>query len=104
MARTVEAIGRRVDEMEKQFSSLRAEIDRKSGGNMDEDFAAIKAELSSLSSTASAHTQERSMRLESLREDFKDVHRFAHEEENIAGRLDKLAQSNEEAIGQLTSG
>merc|ERR1711974_479356 len=67
------------------------ELDKKTGHKLGAEFDAIKKELTSLSSVASKETEERHARLESLHTDNTDNH------------LDKLTQSNNKVLDQLTN-
>lgn len=103
MTRAIESLGKRIGAMEKTFSELKVEIDKKTGHKLGQEFDAIKKELTSLSSVASRENQERHKRLESLHEDIADVHKSAHSPDNIDKHLDKLTKSNNKVLDQLTN-
>lgn len=103
MTQAIESLGKRIGSMEKNFQELKAEIDKKSGHKLSEEFALIKQELSSLSNVAASETQERHKKLETLHSDIADVHKSAHSPDVIEGHLDKLSQSNSKVLDKLTS-
>jgi len=103
MAHAIDALGKRIAAMEKNFAELKTEIDKKSGHKLGEEFDAIKKELTTLSSVATKETQERHKKLESLHSDIADVHRSAHSPDMIDRHLDKLTQSNSKVLDKLTS-
>uniref|UniRef100_A0A7S1M1F5 L-type lectin-like domain-containing protein n=1 Tax=Alexandrium catenella TaxID=2925 RepID=A0A7S1M1F5_ALECA len=103
MLQAIETLGKRISTMEKNFAELKAEIDKKSGHKLSEEFSAIKRELSSLSSVAATATQERHKKLETLHSDIADVHKSAHSPDVIDKHLDKLSQSNSKVLDKLTS-
>lgn len=101
MSRAIDSLGSRITIMEKNFAELQAEIDKKSGHKMNEEFAAIKDELSSLSTLTSKNSHERQKRLERVHGDIADVHRAAHSADGIDKHLDKLLDSNNQVIDKL---
>lgn len=103
MERAIGSLAKRIDLMETNFAELKAELDKKTGHKLGEEFAAIKAELTTLSNVASKETEERHSRLESLHHDIADVHKSAHSPDNIDKHLDKLTQSNDKVLDQLTN-
>jgi len=103
MTRAIENLGKRISTMEKNFDELKAELDKKTGHKLGEEFAAIKEELSSLSSAASKETEERHQKLKVLHEDIELVHKTASSGANIDKHLDKLSDSNNKVLDQLTN-
>lgn len=103
MTQAIESLGKRILAMEKNFAELKAEIDKKSGHKLSEEFNAIKKELSSLSSVAATATQERHKKLETLHSDIADVHKSAGSPDVIDKHLDKLSMSNSKVLDKLTS-
>jgi len=99
----VESFGKRITAMEETFENLKKEIDKKTGHKLGEEFDAIKRELTSLSSVASAETAERHKRLDSLHEDIADVHKTASSPDQIDHHLTKLAESNQRTLTQLST-
>jgi hypothetical protein len=102
MAAGIASVTRRIDAMETTFRELRKAIESKSGDNMASHFDAIKMELSSLSSTATDHTLDRRKKMEALHSDIAHVHRSAHSGESIDSQMNKLTESNDELLNQLT--
>merc|ERR1712190_102421 len=103
MARSIETLGKRIDAMEQSFSELKAELDKKTGHKLGEEFEAIKRELSTLSTVASKETEDRHSKLENLHNDIAEVHKTAHSPDNIDKHLDKLSESNTKVLDQLTN-
>eukprot|EP00929_Paragymnodinium_shiwhaense_P075456 TRINITY_DN38579_c0_g1_i1.p1 TRINITY_DN38579_c0_g1~~TRINITY_DN38579_c0_g1_i1.p1 ORF type:complete len:509 (+),score=157.70 TRINITY_DN38579_c0_g1_i1:36-1562(+) len=99
----IEAFGKRITAMEETFENLKKEIDKKTGHKLGEEFDAIKRELTSLSDVASAETQERHKRLDSLHEDISDVHKTASSPDNIDHHLSKLTESNQRTLDQMST-
>lgn len=103
MARAIDSLSKRISIMETNFAELKAELDKKTGHKLGAEFDAIKKELTTLSNVASKETQERHSKLESLHADIADVHKSAHSPDNIDKHLDKLTQSNNKVLDQLTN-
>merc|ERR1719159_788781 len=103
MSRAITSLSKRIGVMEKTFQDLKAELDKKTGHKLGEEFDAIKKELTSLTSYTSQETRERHKRLETLHSDIKDVHKTAHSTEGLDKHLDKLTESNSKVLDQLTS-
>lgn len=103
MERAIANLAKRIDIMETNFAELKAELDKKTGHHLGQEFEAIKQELTTLSTVATKETAERHSRLESLHHDIADVHKSAHSPDNIDKHLDKLSQSNDKVLDQLTN-
>jgi hypothetical protein len=103
MMHAIESLGKRVTVMEKTFANLKVELDKRTGHKLGEEFDAIKKELTSLSKVASTETQERHKRLDSLHEDIAHVHKSATTADNIDHHLNKLTQSNQRTLENLTT-
>merc|ERR1712110_50582 len=65
------------------------------------EFEAIKAELTSLTDTASKHTKESRSRLEKLHEDIEVVQMSARNPDNMDKHLDALSQTHTKVLDQL---
>merc|ERR1711920_361369 len=87
--------------MENDFKQLQDELDRKTGHKLNDEFATIKDELSSLSTITSKNSHDRQKRLDKVHGDIADVHRVAHSADGIDKHLDKLMQSNNQVIDKL---
>merc|ERR1712032_1136052 len=103
MTHAIDALSKRVDAMEKTFEQLKMELDKKSGHKLGEEFENIKEELTSLSSVASKETLSRHKRIEDLQQDIRDVHAVAKSPDNIDQHLNKLTESNQRTLTQLST-
>merc|ERR1740121_2762745 len=102
MERALGTLAQRIDRMETNFGELKAELDKKTGHKLGEEFASIKQELATLSNVASKETEERHSRLESLHHEIADVHKSANGPDgNIDKHLDRLMQSNDKVLDQI---
>lgn len=103
MTRALESLGKRVAAMEKSFTELKEEIDKKTGHHLGEEFEAIKKELADISVVAFQENKDRHQKLENLHLDIEHVHKAASSSENIDKHLDSLSQSNAKVLDQLTN-
>eukprot|EP00439_Symbiodinium_sp_Y106_P048478 s377_g6.t1 len=85
-----------------QALSKRAEIDKKTGHNLGEEFEAIKKELADIHAAAHRDTDARGKKLADLHSDIENVHKSAAGGD-ISGHLDSLSRSNEKMLDQLAS-
>jgi hypothetical protein len=103
MARAIDSLMERVRAMEANFQDLKAELDKKTGHKLGEEFEGIKKELFSLSKFTSKETDDKRKRLDVLHTDIATVHKTAQSSETLDKHLDKLADSNQKVLTQLTS-
>ena len=81
---------------------MKAEIDKKTGHNLGEEFDAIKKELADIHAAAHRDTDARGKKLADLHSDIENVHKSAAGGD-ISGHLDSLSRSNEKMLDQLAS-
>ena len=86
----------------RSFQSVKAEIDKKTGHNLGEEFEAIKKELADIHAAAHRDTDARGKKLADLHSDIENVHKSAAGGD-ISGHLDSLSRSNEKMLDQLAS-
>ena len=86
----------------RSFQSVKAEIDKKTGHNLGEEFEAIKKELADIHAAAHRDTDARGKKLADLHIDIENVHKSAAGGD-ISGHLDSLSRSNEKMLDQLAS-
>lgn len=103
MTHAIDSLTKRVEAMENTFQSLKDEIDKKTGHHLSQEFDLIKKELSSLSTVASQEHKARKERLDVLHKDITHVHKVAHGPDNLDQHLNKLTESNQRTLDQLTS-
>jgi len=96
-------LGKRVETLEQTFKLLKAEIDKKTGHKLSEEFEALKKDLMDIHSAAHKDNADRGKKLESLHADIQTAHKNAGSGADIGGHLDTLSQSNAKVIDQLTS-
>merc|ERR1711920_264148 len=89
--------------MENDFKQLQDELDQKTGHKLNDEFASIKEELSSLSTLTSKNSHDRQKRLEKVHGDIADVHRVAHSADGVDKHLGKLVESNSKVIEKLNN-
>lgn len=102
MKAAIQALSKRVAAVESSFQSVKAEIDKKTGHNLGEEFDAIKKELADIHAAAHRDTDARGKKLADLHSDIENVHKSAAGGD-ISGHLDSLSRSNEKMLDQLAS-
>eukprot|EP00930_Biecheleria_cincta_P040460 TRINITY_DN27720_c0_g1_i1.p1 TRINITY_DN27720_c0_g1~~TRINITY_DN27720_c0_g1_i1.p1 ORF type:complete len:468 (+),score=75.38 TRINITY_DN27720_c0_g1_i1:148-1551(+) len=101
MKASIDSLSKRVQSVERSFQMLQAEIEKKSGHKLNEEFAAIKKDLVQLHSEAHKSHAERGQKLEILHSSIAEVKTSSNAGE-ISGHLDSLSDSNAKVIDQLT--
>jgi len=100
MKASIDSLSKRVESVETTFQMLQAEIEKKSGHKLNEEFAAIKKDLVQLHSEAHKSHTERGQKLEILHSSIAEV-KTANNAGEISGHLDSLSDSNAKVIDQL---
>lgn len=101
MKASIDSLAKRVESVERTFQMLQAEIEKKSGHKLNEEFAAIKKDLVELHSEAHKSHAERGQKLDILHSSIAEV-KTANNAGEISGHLDSLSDSNANVIDQLT--
>lgn len=104
MNQAINSLSNRVEVMERAFNLLKSEIDLRSGHNLDKEFEAMKAELTSLSQYASTEHETRHKKLESLHKDLETVKASTGGKEHIDRHLMKLTDSTQRTLDNIQSG
>ncbi|CAD7951977.1 unnamed protein product [Amoebophrya sp. A25] len=99
MEKTVNSLSARVINLERIFNELKAEINQKTGHDLDKEFEEIKHELVQLSQVASTETEKRKEKMAALHEDLESM-----KENTMGGALEKLTETNNAVLESLSSG
>ncbi|CAJ1396077.1 unnamed protein product [Effrenium voratum] len=103
MKAAISALSKRVSVVEESFTTLKKEIDMKTGHNLGEEFESIKKELADMHAAAHRDTDARGKKLADLHSDIEHVQKTAATGGDISGDLDSLSRSNEQVLDELTS-
>lgn len=103
MSKALDTLGKRITTMETSFTELKSELDKKTGHHLEEEFSALKKELTSLSSVATKETHERHKRLEELHTDIQGAGKSAGSTADLGKHLTKMADSHTKVIENLES-
>lgn len=101
MVQALEALSTRITKVESSFDLLKAEIDKKTGHKLAQEFESIKKELVDIQGFATKDTTDRGKKLESLHADIEHAHRTAASGNDLTGSLDNLHDSSNKVLEQL---
>merc|ERR1719281_2261919 len=106
MVGVVKTLEKRLTVMEQSFETLKSELGKSSGKNLDLEFDTMKKELVTLSEYASTEVKARNAKLETLHKDMSRVHKASalFGPSHIDKHLSALEETNQKTIDALQAG
>lgn len=103
MVHALEMLSSRVDEVEKAFESLKSQIGKTVGRNLDAEWEEMKNDLTTLSRETSQEFETRHVKFANLEDDLDKVHENATSRESFDHHLNTLADTNQRVLNSVSN-